>query len=470
MLKIILNEALEKKNIDDFSTLKNQSLNMGNLENYYSEYEKTTNLINKGNHTKNNFVNAFIQAYNHHKTLRLRPDDIKLQFLMVISTFINNNAEMMRPFFVDHKGKKELTVFFNVFRPNQIFGEFGRQLEENIKCPEFAKHYKHKFSTTTEMISVVNNLTLMNTLKEYFEFTMICMCGIPSIVLEGTQEDWKQLKQTYEYFKGITGKYELKEWYNHFDVIMDMFIEMRMLQESGTITAPTHIAKMWERVISYIPVGSGGDTELGGWVRLFCPYSGSKKLIDGLNKPLECFNTKSDVINYWYKHGDDWDIVPSSIVITPATMQFDEGGKDIASYKVDIHSGFYTPHYNVDNDSIEMNIGFQIKEAEDVKYARMNKHYEEKGVYVEGDTIMIPKVLRRERDIIDKYVVRPKKMMMKYYGVDPEQEEAREYYIANGVIIETYSITVPSKFKGEEDKIKDAFDIHPNNWCRFNYI
>jgi hypothetical protein len=42
---------------------------------------------------------------------------------------------------------------------------------------------------------------------------------------------------------------------------MDMFIEMRMLQESGTITAPSHIAKLWERVISYIPVGSGGDTE-----------------------------------------------------------------------------------------------------------------------------------------------------------------------------------------------------------------
>ncbi len=484
MLKIILNEALEKKNISDFSTLENQSLKMYNLENYYSEYEKTTNLIKNGNHTQNNFINAFIQAYNHHKTLRLRPDDIKLQFLMVISTFINNNAEMMRPFFVDHEGKKELTVFFDAFKPNQIFGEFGRQLEENIKCPEFAKHYKHKFSTTTEMISVVNNLTLMNTLKEYFAFTMICMCGIPSIVLEGTQEDWNQLKQTYEYFKGITGKYELKEWYNHFNVIMDMFIEMRMLQESGAITAPTHIAKMWERVISYIPVGSGIDTELGGWVRLFCPYSGSKKLIDGLDKQLECFNTssklksffksfsniKSNVIDFWYKHGDDWNFVPSSIVITPATMQFDQGGKEgLTSYKVDIHSGFYTPHYNMDNDSIEMNIGFKIKEAEEVEYVRMNKYYEEKGVYVDGDTIMIPKVLRKERDIIKKYVAGTKNMLTKTFGVDPEQETAREYYIANGVVKESNTkITAPSKFQGEEDKIKDAFDIHPHNWCRFN--
>jgi len=480
MLKVILNKTLEKKNINDFTTLENQSLKMDNLENYYSEYEKTTNLIKYGNDTKNNFVNAFLQAYNHHKTLRLRPDDIKLQFLMIVSTFINNNAEMMRPFFVDHEGKKELTVFFDAFKPDQIFGEFGKQLEGNIKCPEFAKHYKHKFSTTTELISVVNNLTLMNTLKEYFAFTMICMCGIPSIILEGTQEDWNQLKETYEYFKGITGKYELKEWYNHFDVIMDMFIEMRMLQDSGTVDAPEHIAKMWEKVISYIRVGSGGDTELAGWVRLFCPYSSSKKLIDGLDKPLECFNTssklksffrsfsntKSDVIDFWYKYGEDWNMVPSSIVLTPANMMFDQGEGELTSYKVDIHSGFYTPHYNVDNDSIEMNIGFKIKEAKEIEYERMNKHYEDKGVYVENDTIMIPKVLRKERTMIDKYVAGTKNMMFKYYGTDPEQETAKEYYLSNGVVIEEYKITAPSKFKDEENKIRDAFDIY--NWCMFN--
>jgi hypothetical protein len=469
MLKVILNKTLEKKNINDFSTLKNQSLNMDNLENYYSEYEKTTNLIKYGNNTKNNFVNAFLQAYNYHKTLRLRPDDIKLQLLMIISTFINNNAEMMRPFFVDHKGKKELTVFFDAFKPNQIFGEFGRQLEGNIKCPEFAKHYKHKFSTTTELISVVNNMTLMNTLKEYFEFTMICMCGIPSVELEGTQEDWNELKQTYEYFKGITGQYELKEWYNHFDVIMDMFIEMRMLQESGTIDAPDHIKKLWERVISYIPVGSGGDTKLAGWIRLFCPYSSSMKLIDGLDKNLECFNIDSEPLLYWYKRGDDWNTVPSSIVITPATMKFDQGEEELTSYKVEIHSGFYIPYYNMDDDTIEMNIGFKIKEAEDVEYDRMTKHYEKKGVYVKGNTIMIPKVLRKERDNIYKYISGTKHMRTEYYGADPEQEATKEYYLSNGVIIESkYNITAPSKFKDEVDKIKDAFDVI--GYCKFNYI
>ena len=473
MLKIILNKTLEKKNINDFTTLKNQSLNMENLENYYSEYEKTTNLIKYGNNTKNNFVNTFLHAYNHHKTLRLRPDDIKLQLLMIISTFVNNNAEMMRPFFVDHKGKNELTVFFNVFKPNQVFEEFARQLEGNIKCPEFAKHYKHKFSTTTELISVVNNMTLMNTLKEYFEFTMICMCGIPSIILEGTREDWNELKQTYEYFKGITKEYELKEWYNHFDVIMDMFIEMRMLQENGTIDAPEHIITLWEKVISYIRVGSGGDTKLAGWVRLFCPYSSSKKLIDGLDKKLECFNTDSKSLLYWYKYGDDWNNVPSSIVITPATMKFDQGEGELTSYKVEIHSGFYTPHYNMDEDTIEMNIGFKIKEAEDVEYERMNKHYEAKGVYVKDNTvhgtIMIPKVLRKERDIIYKYINGDKHMMTEYYGADPEQEATKEYYLSNGVIIESkYNITAPSKFKDEKDKIKDAFDVR--GYCTFNYI
>jgi hypothetical protein len=267
-----------------------------------------------------------------------------------------------------------------LFKTEEIFEEFGKLLEENIKCPEFAQHYKHRFTTTTNIISVVNNLTLMNTLKEYFSFTMICMCGIPSVVLDGTQEDWISLMDTYKYFKSITHKcehrysktvrpflniralfwfanirkpfsnstrhkYELKNWYNHFDVIMDMFLEMRMLQKNGHITnPPNNIIKLWERVISYIPQGSGGETMLGGWVRLFCPYTRDKTIISGMDNSIECLNIKKPIPNkekydyYTYQDvakefyfGADWDIVPSAIVLTPATMIFD-GSPD---YKVE---------------------------------------------------------------------------------------------------------------------------------------
>ena len=60
--------------------------------------------------TNNNFINAFLHSYNYHKTIKIRPDDIKLQLLTIISTCVNNNSEQFRDLFVEHKEKKELIV------------------------------------------------------------------------------------------------------------------------------------------------------------------------------------------------------------------------------------------------------------------------------------------------------------------------------------------------------------------------
>jgi hypothetical protein len=43
----------------------------------------------------------------------------------------------------------------------------------------------------------------MNALKEYFSFEMILSCGIPAVIMEGTQADWQKLKEFYEYFKNF---------------------------------------------------------------------------------------------------------------------------------------------------------------------------------------------------------------------------------------------------------------------------
>ena len=125
----------------------------------------------------------------------------------------------------------------------------------------------------------------MNTLKEYFSFTMICECGIPAVVLNGTDDDWVKLFQTYDYFKKIFLETELKIWFRHFDKVMDLFKKMRNEQK-----ADKYICEMWRRVISYIPQGSGGDQILGGWIRLFVPYNETNKLIGGLDKEIACMD------------------------------------------------------------------------------------------------------------------------------------------------------------------------------------
>ena len=171
-LKIVLDTTLENKPEPKFSSLNVQSeLDLQKPDMYFSQFEYTDRLINHQNNdyrTCNNFVNAFIDSYNLHKPLKLRPDDIKLQILSIISTCVNNNPESFRNYFVDQEGKKELVVNSNVFSADYFCQKFAELIEENIKDEEFATHYTNKFSTTNQIISTVNNITLMNTLKEYF--------------------------------------------------------------------------------------------------------------------------------------------------------------------------------------------------------------------------------------------------------------------------------------------------------------
>lgn len=471
-LKIHLDNSLKATEFNEFETLKTQrNLNLRE-ETYYSEYEKSERLIGKvGRYkTQNNFVNAFLDSYNLHRPLKIRPDDIKLQLLMVISTFVNNNAEEMREFFVEHSGKKNLIVESSWFDLDYFAHTFGKLLEENIKDPVFAQHYRSKFSTTTNLISIVNNITLMNTLKEYFSFTMMLCCGIPSVILEGTQHDWISLRETYEYFKSITVNSELKNWYTHFDVIMDMFIEMRMLKESGEVNqedVPSKIKELFKRVITYIPQGSGGDQILGGWIRLFCPHSGVNKIIKGLDKEIKCLDVKCDIptcngkYDYYdyqdtlkeYYFGCDWSSISTSIMTTPAKL-IDYDGTE---YEVEFNSGFFTPHLNEDGE-IEMNIGVCVRENQEIKKNNMKNEYVQKGVKVSSDgTLEIPKVLRKELHIILECF---DSFCYNFYGTDPIQEKEKQYYFDKGLKqISKYKVECPSELKDDIVKISETFEV-----------
>jgi hypothetical protein len=50
-----------------------------------------------------------------------------------------------------------------------------------------------KFTTTTALDSAVTSLTLMDCMKSYFKYRVICGCGIPKVKLLGSREDWVQL-------------------------------------------------------------------------------------------------------------------------------------------------------------------------------------------------------------------------------------------------------------------------------------
>jgi hypothetical protein len=243
----------------------------------------------------------------------------------------------------------------------------------------------------------------MNTLKEYFSYTMILECGIPSMVLEGTQNDWTELKNMYEYFKSILLETELKPWFKHFDIVLNFFIEMRNMQELGIINGTNNMKEMMKRIISYVPQGSGGDKIIGGWIRLFCPYNGKNKVIGGLSGEIECLNLdKKEPMekdyNYYswqnvmkkYYNAMGWNDISTSFITTPAKLiDYDE-----TEYDVEFYSGFYNSHMNSNNE-VCMNIGYMVREDQEKKKNKMKNEYIKEGVIeTTKGYISIPKKLK----------------------------------------------------------------------------
>jgi hypothetical protein len=514
-VRIQLDNKLEHKNVSNFSKLESKSdLDLKTPDNYFAQYEQCERLLERtGNdyRTQNNFINAFLDSYNLHKTLKIRPDDIKLQMLTIISICVNNNPEKFRSYFVDHEDKKDLVVISNTFSADYFCGKFAKLLKENIKDKEFAMHYTTKFTTTNQIISTVNNITLMNTLKEYFSYTMILDCGIPAVILEGTQEDWEWLNESYLFFKKIFGETELKHWFTHFDKVMELFMMMRKSQkeketfkETNTegifskITNSiygmfinnnentqndkqndkqndidmTYIKEMWKRVICYIPQGSGDDQILGGWVRLFVPYNNSNKLIGGLDKDIPCMDlTKQEPVQkHYYEWQNDmkkfylgagWGEMFSSFITTPAILINYEQKK----YKVEFYSGFFPPHLT-ESDEVCMNVGYMLREDQKIKKDKLKNAYMSKGVEKDGYSLKIPKYLQKN---IDEILSVFDACFYNYYGVDPEEETKKQYYLDEGVKQtenkrRTYKkYLVPSKFKDDEkaiEEIKKLFRIY----------
>ena len=80
------------------------------------------------------------------------------------------------------------------------------------------------FSTTTDDIKYVGNLSIMCAFKKYFDYTMMVFgCGIPSVTLKGTVQDWERILEKLQLLR----KYEFDHWINENEPIIKKLIETR---------------------------------------------------------------------------------------------------------------------------------------------------------------------------------------------------------------------------------------------------
>jgi len=75
-----------------------------------------------------------------------------------------------------------------------VFPEFQQQISDSLHSGVHDK-LSTKFSTTNNLDLLIQSLSIMDGMQEYFSYTVITSCGIPRVTLEGSVEDWKLLHQ-----------------------------------------------------------------------------------------------------------------------------------------------------------------------------------------------------------------------------------------------------------------------------------
>jgi hypothetical protein len=215
----------------------------------------------------NGFVQTVVEAYNNHRCLIIRPDDVWAAILVQLSFYINAHGEELRSAFVSHEGKKMLTVISPNTLDSTDFGDMAvamtDEIMKNVNDPALREWILPQFTTTTPTDTVVFSALMMETMKTYFSYTCKFACGLPRVTLEGEKSDWEAILERLERLK----EYGLQTiaWYHLLKPVISNFVRAFEDPEGA------ENLDFWNRVCSPQHRGSG-VSYLAGWVTAFCAF------------------------------------------------------------------------------------------------------------------------------------------------------------------------------------------------------
>ncbi|XP_068744398.1 uncharacterized protein [Montipora capricornis] len=256
---------------------------------------------------------AVLTAYNNHWILRTSPDDWWFCVIKRVAFAIDENAKKrsVRKMFVDHQGKKAIEVEVpedNIYTVDYswFFDQIAKGVKENIKVPEFVDGMTADFSTTTAVQKMVSQITLMNSVQEYFNYEVMMGCGIPAVEMVGTENDWSKLKSKLkvlrELLEPIENDLDLpSEWW---DVVEKVFSNLLATYQGGAVS------EWWSHIMSYENVYASGVYFVPGEYR----YRGwMTEFLEG------------------EKHAMDIERMTSGLVSAPLTLKHPSGVEDTAA-------------------------------------------------------------------------------------------------------------------------------------------
>jgi hypothetical protein len=206
-------------------------------------------------------LGAVGMAFAQHRPLVLSPDAIWLTIAQGVAQHVRLHAEQLRPRLVRHDGRKRLTVTVNAMPTDAaawaaVVAAFRAELAHEIGDGR-ARLLECDFSTSTDVDRVASQIVLFDAYAPYFSLWMRAVCGIPTITLTGTVDDWRRIRARVD----VIAELDLGWWCGSLAAIAEQLVRAA----AGDVDAA-----FWRRI--YNPADAYGGEVITGWITRLYPY------------------------------------------------------------------------------------------------------------------------------------------------------------------------------------------------------
>ena len=201
-------------------------------------------------------------AFADHRHMILDPDTVWLTIEKGLAIHITENAEELRQQFVKFDGKKTIEIQRNNFIKGGVndwescFDEFSEKIGEEIGENK-RELIVGNFSTTNKLQRVTSEIMLMEAMSKYFSYACSTACAIPLVTLEGTVEDWENIRDRTR----ALSEFGLSWWTDELLPVLDQLV----LTAKGKPDLDFWVS--W-----YKEGGGSGGPFIDGHVTKFYPY------------------------------------------------------------------------------------------------------------------------------------------------------------------------------------------------------
>ena len=224
---------------------------------------------------KTSLISGLIEAYKNHYPITVTPDMIWILILQGYSRFMEKYSELVRERYVNFEGKKNINLNRTGIFPEEaskevwegIIKEFIEKIGTNIG-KETLSNLESDFSTTNPVTLATSQVSIMSAMKQYFTYQVLMGgCGISSITLEGSVEDWEKIKSKLEFLKNKA----LGWWTKHLIPIIEKIIKTKATYNENNQLSE-ELIEFWKDMIRI--KGEGGAYKphmINGWIIKFIP-------------------------------------------------------------------------------------------------------------------------------------------------------------------------------------------------------